>query len=302
MDSRKKAANRKRLTLPVAASNVNIPNFSGNSLAATLATRFFGDKAMAGFFKTLLAGDRLIRVFCAGRLMHPIAVEMFALAGGYDGLWLDQEHSGATIEQIYTSALAARARGMGSFVRLPMTSYATVTQALESGVDGVMAAQINSAAEAEQFVRWAKFAPRGNRGLNSQGSDGDFTYKPWGQFAPEANRDHFTAIQIETLGALAEADAIAATPDVDLLFIGPADLSQSLGQLGNPNHPSVWEAIERVAAACKNRGKHWGIVPFDVPCAERCVELGCRMLTFGNDLSAMRLGIKSLKEQFAKFF
>ena len=59
------------------------------------------------------------------------------------------------------AALVGRACGLGSFVRMPVTSYATVTQALESGVDGVMAAQVGSAAEAEKFVRWAKFAPRG---------------------------------------------------------------------------------------------------------------------------------------------
>ena len=112
------------------------------------------------------------------------------------------------------------------------------------GVDGVMAAQVTSAAEAEKFVTWAKFAPRGVRGVNTQGADADFTSKSPAEFTGPANRDHFTAIQIETIGALEDVDAIAAIDDVDLLFVGPSDLSQALGVLGQPDHEIVWKAID----------------------------------------------------------
>ncbi len=257
---------------------------------------------MAGFFKDLLAADRLIRVFCAGRLVHPISIQLFGLAGGYDGFWLDAEHAGISTDQITMAALVGRSCGLGSFVRMPVTSYATVTQAYESGVDGVMAAQVASAAEAEKFVTWAKFAPRGVRGVNTQGADAHFTHKTPAEFTGEANRDHFVAIQIETLGALEEADAIAAIDGVDLLFVGPADLSQSLGVLGQFEHEKVWAAIDRVAAACRRHGKAWGIVPASPTYADRCAEKGCRMITFGSDVSAMRLGVQSLKTMFASQF
>jgi 2-dehydro-3-deoxyglucarate aldolase/4-hydroxy-2-oxoheptanedioate aldolase len=257
---------------------------------------------MAGFFKSRLATDRVLRVFCSGRLVHPISIQMFGLAGGYDGFWLDAEHAGISTEQITMAALVGRACGLGSFLRLPVTSYATVTQALESGVDGVMAAQVVSAAEAEKFVTWAKFAPRGQRGLNTQGADAHFTHKSQVELAHDANRDHFVAIQIETLGSLDEADAIAATDDVDLLFIGPADLSQALGVLGQPEHPKVWEAIDRVAAACRKHGKAWGIVPASPSFADRCVEKGCRMLTCGSDVMAMRLGVQAVKTMYGSNF
>jgi 2-dehydro-3-deoxyglucarate aldolase/4-hydroxy-2-oxoheptanedioate aldolase len=257
---------------------------------------------MPGFFKSLLATDKLIRVFCAGRLVHPVSIQMFGLAGGYDGFWLDAEHAGLSTEQITLGALAGRACGLGSFVRMPVTTYATVTQAYESGADGVMAAQVVSADEAEKFVSWAKFAPRGVRGLNTQGADAHFTGKNQIELARDANRDHFVAIQIETLGALDEVDAIAAIADVDLLFVGPADLSQALGVLGQLDHDKVWEAIDRVAAACRKHGKAWGIVPAGPAHAERCAEKGCRMLTFGSDVMAMRLGIQAVKNNFASLF
>jgi 2-dehydro-3-deoxyglucarate aldolase/4-hydroxy-2-oxoheptanedioate aldolase len=187
---------------------------------------------------------------------------------------------------------------MGSFVRMPLTGYAAVTQSLESGVDGVMAAQVAGVAEAEQFVRWAKFAPRGVRGVNTQGADGHFTHKASADLAHDANRDHFVAIQIETLGALEQADEIAQIDGVDLLFIGPQDLAGSLGVLGQLNHARVWEAIERVADVCQKRQVAWGIVPFDPACATRVVELGCRMLSFTSDVQALRLGIEAVKGRF----
>ena len=80
------------------------------------------------------------------------------------------------------------------------TDYALVTQNLEAGAGGVMAAQIKSAVHAEQFVTWAKFAPRGLRGLNTSGRDASYTHKSQQQFATDANRDQFLAIQIEHSG------------------------------------------------------------------------------------------------------
>jgi 2-dehydro-3-deoxyglucarate aldolase/4-hydroxy-2-oxoheptanedioate aldolase len=257
---------------------------------------------MAGFFKSLLATDRLIRVFCSGRLVHPISIQMFGLVGGYDGFWLDAEHAGISTDQITMAALVGRACGLGSFLRLPVTNYAAVTQALESGVDGVMAAQVGSAAEAEKFVSWAKFAPRGLRGLNTQGADANFTFKTQIELARDANRDHFVAIQIETLGALEQVEAIAAIDDVDLLFVGPADLSQALGVLGQSDHETMWKAIDRIAAACAKHGKSWGIVPAGAAHADRCVQKGCRMLTFGSDVMAMRLGVQALKTTYGNLF
>ena len=257
---------------------------------------------MAGYFKELLASGRVIRVFCAGRLVHPVTVQMFGRAGGFDGFWLDQEHAGLSTEQITMAALAGRAMGLGSFVRMPVTNYAAVTQSLESGVDGVMAAQVTGVQEAEQFVRWSKFAPRGIRGANVQGSDADFTHKSLGELAVSANRDHFVAIQIETLAAVDQCDQIAAIDGVDLLFVGPSDLSQALGVLGERDHPKVWGAIDRVAEACKKQGKAWGIVPADARYAARCIEKGCRMITAGNDVLAMRLGIEAIKTAYRELF
>lgn len=253
-------------------------------------------------FKERLANQELVRVFGLSRVVHPIVIEMFGLAGGYHGFWLDHEHSANSTEQIMMTSLAARANHFDSFVRIPPTGYWQVTQCLEAGAGGVMAAQIHSAAQAEQFVSWAKFAPLGSRGLNATGCDANYTHKPPAQFVEDSNRSTFVAIQIETLGALQDADAIAALPGVDLLFIGPADLSLCLGVTGQFHHARLWEAIEQVANACRRHGKHWGAVTPDPKFADRAVEQGCRMPTIGNDIWILRRGVEAMKTAFGSQF
>jgi len=253
-------------------------------------------------FKQLLAGPDLIRVFALGRVMNPVVIEMFGLAGGYHGFWLDLEHSFITTEQITMAAIAARANQMDSFVRMPPTGYWQVTQCLEAGAGGVMGAQIRSADHAREFNSWCRFAPEGVRGLNMGGRDCDYTHKPLAKFVEDANRDVFVAIQIETLGALEEADAIAAIDGVDLLFIGPADLSLALGVVAQFHHEKLWEAIGRVAQACKQHGKHWGCVAPDPQFADRAVELGCRMPTIGNEMHVLRRGVAAIQSSYATMF
>jgi 2-dehydro-3-deoxyglucarate aldolase/4-hydroxy-2-oxoheptanedioate aldolase len=253
-------------------------------------------------FKELLARDELVRVFALGRLLNPVTMDLFALAGGFHGCWLDQEHVGLTYGDVQAAAVAARANGFDCFVRMAPTNYAQVTQNLEAGAGGVMAAQIVSAAHAEEFVSWAKFGPRGMRGVNTSGRDGWYTHRAQGEFTAAANREHLVAIQIETLGALADVDAIAANDAVDLLFVGPADLSQAFGLQGQKDHPRVWEAYGQVAAACRKHGKHWGTVPADPAFAERCVEMGCRMISITGDVLAMRLGVAAAKTAYQTLF
>jgi 2-keto-3-deoxy-L-rhamnonate aldolase RhmA len=257
---------------------------------------------MGKTFKELLATDELIRVFSMARVIHPVVVELFGLAGKYHGFWLDQEHAFISTEQIVTVSLAARANDFDCFVRVPPTGYWQVTQCFEAGAGGVMVAQIHSAEQARQFVSWTKFSPEGVRGLNTSSFDADYTHKPLAQFVVDANREHFVAVQIETLGAVDEVDQIAQLDGVDLLFVGPGDLSLALGVVGQFHHEKLWEAIDRVAAACRQHGKAWGAVTPDAQFAERAIASGCRMATMGSDVLAVRRGIEKIQAAFAGQF
>lgn len=252
--------------------------------------------------KEKLANGQLVRVAGVGRMMHPNFIQMLGMNGGFDGVWLDHEHTGFAMENLEVATITARSVGLECFVRIAPTDYAIVTRCMEAGGGGVMAAQIFNAAQAEQFVRWAKFAPRGNRGLNSGGYDGRFSSLPLKDFAEKANRESFIAIQIETRESVDDVDAIAAIDGVDHLFIGPSDLSQALGVTGDFFHPDCLAALDKVAAACRKHGKTWGAVTPNPKHCEMLYEKGCRLLSPTNEIRVVNAGIASVKQQFAKFF
>jgi 4-hydroxy-2-oxoheptanedioate aldolase len=249
--------------------------------------------------KDRLQANELTRVFCAGQLCHPKLIEMVGQHGGYDAVWLDQEHAGLTIGQIEEAARAARGVGLDSFVRLYATDYATVMRPLEAGAGGIMAAQVRSAKETADIVRWAKFHPHGLRGVNSTGVDGRYGTMAIVEYMQRANADTLIAIQIEHVDAVAEVEKIAAVPQVDLLFVGPADLAQSMGVPGQWDHPQVWAAIQRTARAAQTAGIRWAILPRDAAYARRCVDLGCKMLSIGLDVWLLKGGLKAVDAEYA---
>ena len=253
---------------------------------------------MGARIKELLSQGKLVRVFALGQLCHPKFVEIIGFQGGYDAVWLDQEHVGLTVAQIEESVRAARGVGLDSFVRLNATDYATVMRPLEAGAGGIMAAQVRSARQTEEIVRWAKFLPLGLRGVNGTGVDGRYGTLPLADYFRRANADTFVAIQIEHADAVAEVEKIAAVKEVDVLFIGPADLGQSMGLAGDWDHPKLWQAFERVARAARDHGIHWAILPPNAAYARRCVDMGCRMLSIGLDVWALQKGLRAYLKEF----
>jgi len=248
--------------------------------------------------KQRLHQGQLVRVFYAGQLCYPKVIEIVGHHGGYDAIWFDQEHCGVSSSQIEDAARAARGVGLDSFVRLYAADYAAVMRPLEAGAGGLMAAQVQSAKETTDVVRWAKFFPQGQRGVNGTGFDGRYGTLPLLEYMKRANAETFLAIQIERVEAVEEVEKIAAVPGVDVLFVGPADLAQSLGVPGQPDEPRMWAAIERVAKAAKAAGIHWAILPPNVTYAKRCVALGCRMLSIGLDVWTLQRGLKAVAAEY----
>jgi 2-dehydro-3-deoxyglucarate aldolase/4-hydroxy-2-oxoheptanedioate aldolase len=249
--------------------------------------------------KQRLARGQVVKVFCVGQLCHPKVVEIVGQHGGFDAVWLDQEHAGLSTAQIELACLAARASGLDSFVRLAPTDYATVMRPLEAGAGGIMAAQIRSASQAREVVSWAKFHPLGLRGVNGTGVDGRYGTIPLGAYLERANAETFVAIQIEHIDAVHDVEAIAAIPGIDVLFVGPADLGQSMGLVGEWDHADVWQAIERVARAARAHNIAWAILPRNPDYARRCVNLGCQMLSVGIDVWALQRGLVGFLEEYA---
>ncbi len=257
---------------------------------------------MVETIKDRLARGELVMAVGVGRLMHHNLIQIIGIQGGFHALWFDHEHVGFSIENLEVATLAARSQGLDNFVRIAPTDYALVTRCLESGGGGIMAAQVFTAEQAEEIVRWTKFHPRGNRGLNTGGWDGQFATIPPAEFCEKANRETFVAIQIETEQSVVECDAIAAIDGVDLLFVGPSDLSQSLGVTGDFFNQKCIDAIDRVSVACEKHGKHWGAVTVSPEHADMLIEKGCKLLSPTSDSKIVNMGVQAVKSQFAEYF
>ncbi len=257
---------------------------------------------MAETIKERLARNELVRLMGVGRIVHHNIIQIVGIQDGFHGIWFDLEHVGFSIENLEIAALAARSQGLDNFVRMAPTDYALVTRCFEAGSGGVMAAQIHSAEQAEEFVRWSKFHPRGSRGLNTGGWDAQFATIPPGEFCEKANRETFVAIQIETLGAVDQCDQIAAIDGVDVLFVGPSDLSQSLGVTGDFWNEKCLEALDRVSAACRNHGKHWGAVCVSPDHAAMMRDKGCSLISPTSDVKLINAGVQAVKQEYSVLF
>jgi 4-hydroxy-2-oxoheptanedioate aldolase len=244
------------------------------------------------------SGERLV-VFATGRMFHPNIVKFVGMTGDFDGHWIDVEHTGFSWSEVESAITAGLAFGLESFVRIPPTDYATVTRCFESGAVGVMAAQIQSADHAEEFVSWSKFAPRGRRGLNPLGNDGRFGTIPLAEFTDRSNRETFVAIQVESAGAVEEVEDIASIDGVDMLFVGPSDLGQALGHIGDFMHPDCIAAVDRVAEACRNNGIQWGAVTPTPEYADLVIEKGCTIISPVNDVKLITSGLVASKQRFS---
>ena len=258
-----------------------------------------------GRIKERLKAGETVRLFGVGQLAGLKLVEIVGVHGLFDGLWLDAEHAGLSMKEVEGLTLAARAYGLDHFVRMPATDYASIMRTLEAGAGGVMISMVRSAEEAEQAIRWAKFWPRGDRGLNGGNRDGQFGLLPIPEHVAKANAETFVGIQIEIGRARSpsKVDAIAALADVDLIFVGPADIErQVLGLPGDFENPKCLDAIRGIAEACAAAGRPWGIVPRGADYAKRMRGWGCRMFVLGFDIHAMHAGIRATKERYAKFF
>ena len=252
--------------------------------------------------KQLLADGKVVRMFGVGQLFSPKLIEIVGEHGEFDALWIDVEHAGLDMKDIELATMATRYYGLDHFVRQPATDYASIMRSLEAGAGGVMISMVRTPEEAERAVRWAKFHPRGERGMNGGNRDGRYGLTPMPDYVAKANAETFVGIQIETASAIAAAAEIASIPDVDLLFVGPADISQVMGVPGDFENPRCLDAIESIAQACAKVDKPWGIVPRGPEYAARMQAWGCQMFVLGFDIHVVHAGIRATKAKYGSFF
>lgn len=207
----------------------------------------------------LRAGEVIVGTMV--RMIRNPSIPLIANAGNLDFIMLDMEHGSYTIEDAEDIALVARGCGVGIFARVPELARGYVSRLMDAGVEGIMVPMVNTAAEAEQLVQWSRFVPLGNRGLGS--NCGMTQYQGMSEdavtFMENQNRKTLAIAQIETAEAIECIDEIAAVPGIDVLLIGPNDLSISLGVPGKLFDPLVQAAIGKVADSAERHGKYFSI-------------------------------------------
>ncbi|MEQ1860782.1 MAG: aldolase/citrate lyase family protein [Chthoniobacteraceae bacterium] len=202
---------------------------------------------------------------------------------GYDGVWCCAEHKAWDPRQAETIIAQHRLADIDCVWRPATTERAQLSRILEDGAAALMIPMVNTPEQARQLVAATKFPPIGDRGLDGAGMDGNFYLNKAADYTEQANRETLLVVQIESPLALDNAAEIAATPGVDVLFMGPGDLSLRLGCSGAIVEPKIQAAIKRMAAACDAAGKPWGFPCSDPNHARIAVEMGCRFLAFGGD-------------------
>jgi 4-hydroxy-2-oxoheptanedioate aldolase len=248
------------------------------------------------FLRKLRAGE-LARVVNLSRVTHPWLTEVAGQIG-FDAIWLDLEHRDHNENVTAPMALACRSTGMDLIVRIRKSGYDSPMRALEAGAQGIMVPHCLTAAEARQWIDWTKFPPLGRRGFDGAGADADFSLAPALEHLEHANRETFLMLQIEDREAVDNIDEIAAVPGVDVLFIGPGDLTISYGVPMQTSHEKILNTMRKVDAAAKRNGKYWSMATGSPDMAQRAVDYGAGFITCGSDHGLL---VRGLKEMFGTY-
>jgi 4-hydroxy-2-oxoheptanedioate aldolase len=246
-----------------------------------------------------LRAGGFVRVAGIGRVTDPWLTELIGRLG-FDVIWLDMEHRAFGYEVIDPLSLACRATGMDLMVRLLKTGYSSPMRCLEFGANGLMVPHVRSVEEALQWVEWTRFPPLGRRGFDGAGVDADYMLADPIQHLEHGNREVFLMLQIEDREAVDCVDEIAAVAGVDLLFVGPGDLSISYGVPFQFDHPSLQHAIDRVAAAAARAGKWWGLPTGTPEAAQKALDRGARLVTCGGDHIFLVRGFEKAARDFGE--
>lgn len=204
----------------------------------------------------------------------------------FDWLAVDMEHGSANVEQATTVFAVAERHGVTPLVRLPCADPYLARRLLDAGAQGVLVPVAEDATELSEFSSHCLYPPHGRRGVGLV--RGNFWGKTFDEYV--ANFRPLIIPMIETSKGVAQAEAIAALDPVDGIFLGPYDLSASMGDAGNFDRVEFKDAVETVRKACEKHKKVLGFhqVSPDKAALKNCVEQGFGMIAYGTDLIAIR--------------
>ncbi|WLG32236.1 4-hydroxy-2-oxoheptanedioate aldolase [Pseudomonas simiae] len=220
-----------------------------------------------------------------------------AANAGFDWLLIDGEHAPNHLQGMLAQLQAVAPYPSQALIRPVIGDSALIKQLLDIGARTLLVPMIESAAQALELVRAMRYPPQGIRGVGSALARASRWNSIQG-YLDQADDQMCLLVQIENLEGLANLDEIAAVEGVDGVFIGPADLSASMGHRGNPGHPEVQAAIEDAIGRIVQSGKAAGILSADENLARRYIELGATFVAVGVDTTVLMRGLQALAGKF----
>lgn len=240
--------------------------------------------------KKLKAGECVYGTSLEDCLDPEIAVLL--AAAGLDFFFVDTEHCTASPAQIQALCRSGRGAGISPFVRVTQNEPDLISRALDVGATGVIVPRVHDGQQARAALDVMKFPPLGHRGYGLRGIVSDFAALPAKQGIESANRETLSVLMIESKDGLENVEEIARTPELDVLFVGPYDLTLSLGIIEEFENPVFWKALERIIAAASSAGVAVGLQSGDMEIVTRARTMGARFLIYGSDTGMLFAGYK----------
>lgn len=233
-------------------------------------------------------------------LKSTLVAEMISCVSGFDWFVIDMEHGPNEIGDVLLQLQVSQHGGAEPVVRIPWNEPVIVKRVLDLGAQSIIFPWVNNAEEAQRAVDSTRYPPGGIRGvmslarMNNFGAQNPHYYK-------EAADQICNIVQIETVEALNNLEEIAAVDGVDALFIGPSDLSASMGHIGNYQHPDVMDAIAKAFERIKATGKASGFLTANHKDAKWALQHGCNFCAVGSDTQMLTAAAKAAASDFHSF-
>ncbi len=230
-------------------------------------------------------------------IRSPGIAVLFAGAG-FDFFFIDMEHSCFSLETVSDMTLAARAAQICTIVRPPSRNASEhLSRPLDSGADGLLIPQVQTREDVEKIVSWTRYQPLGERGMGLSRMHTFFKSGNAVETMKQLNDEILIALQIEHITAVENLDDILSVPGIDAAFVGPADLSASMGKPGQPKDPEVIDAIHRVLRVSAAHNVIPGIHVDSISSARYWMDEGMRMIGYSTDIKMItEIASKSVAE------
>lgn len=248
----------------------------------------------------LKAGETVFGMFY--KLNSPLVTEIMGWSG-LDFIVVDCEHSAIGYESVEQIVRTGENVGLSTIVRVPSAAEEHIFHALDCGAAGVQIPNMTTVEQFRESVRSAKYHPLGTRGLSRQTRNCKYGF--WDEkaqpYVEAANEKSLVVVHIENKEMAEAAEEICRLPQVDVVFVGPADMSQSLGIPGKSTDPQVVEVAAKVLKTAEQYGKAGGINVTSKADMERYIDLGARYILYSSDTGLFAKGMKELAAQFAPY-